>query len=171
MRQHSGEQREATTVSASWYNPVMRAVVQRVTRASVKVDNEITGEIELGLLVLLGVGENDSESDADYLAEKIAGLRIFEDDAGKMNLSVSDSGGAVLAVSQFTLYGDVRRGKRPSFDAAARPERARELYESFVAGIRQRGLRCETGRFQAMMEVELVNSGPVTILLDSRKAF
>ena len=101
----------------------MRAVVQRVTRASVKVDNEITGEIGLGVLVLLGVGEEDSEADADYLAEKVAGLRIFEDEAGKMNLSVVEAGGAVLAVSQFTLYGDVRRGKRPSFDAAARPER------------------------------------------------
>lgn len=149
----------------------MRAVVQRVSRASVKVDNEITGEIRLGLLVLLGVGEDDGESDAGHLAEKIAGLRIFEDDAGKMNLSVADVGGAVLAVSQFTLFGDVRRGKRPSFDAAARPERARELYEYFVARVRTLGLRCETGRFQAMMEVELINSGPVTILLDSKKLF
>ena len=149
----------------------MRAVVQRVTRASVKVDNEITGEIGPGLLVLLGVAHDDAESDADCLAEKIAGLRIFEDKAGKMNLSVIDAGGAVLAVSQFTLYGDVRRGKRPSFDAAARPERARELYEYFVGRIRAAGLRCETGRFQAMMDVELVNSGPVTILLDSKKTF
>jgi D-tyrosyl-tRNA(Tyr) deacylase len=149
----------------------MRAVVQRVTRASVKVDNEITGEIGCGLLVLLGVGQEDVESDADYLAEKIAGLRIFEDDAGKMNLSVVDTGGAILAVSQFTLFGDVRRGKRPSFDGAARPERARELYEYFVGRIRALALRCETGRFQAMMDVELVNSGPVTILLDSRKNF
>jgi D-aminoacyl-tRNA deacylase len=149
----------------------MRAVVQRVTRASVKVDQEITGEIGHGLLVLLGVGQDDSESDADYLAEKIAGLRIFEDEAGKMNLSVVEAGGAVLAVSQFTLYGDVRRGKRPSFDAAARPERARELYEYFVEKIRAAGLRCETGRFQAMMDVELVNRGPVTILLDSKKTF
>jgi len=129
------------------------------------------GEIGLGLLVLLGVGQEDAEPDADYLAEKIAGLRIFEDDAGKMNLSVMEVGGAVLAVSQFTLFGDVRRGKRPSFDAAARPERARELYEYFVQRIRGLGLRCETGRFQAMMEVELINSGPVTILLDSKRAF
>ncbi len=149
----------------------MRAVVQRVSRASVKVDGEITGEIGLGLLALLGVGQDDAEADADYLAEKIAGLRIFEDDAGKMNLSVIEVHGAVLAVSQFTLFGDVRRGKRPSFDAAARPERARELYEYFVERVRNLGLRCETGRFQAMMDVELINSGPVTILLDSRKAF
>jgi D-tyrosyl-tRNA(Tyr) deacylase len=149
----------------------MRAVVQRVSRASVRVDGELAGEIGLGLLVLLGVGRDDAETDADYLAEKIAGLRIFEDDAGRMNLSVMDAGGAVLAVSQFTLFGDVRRGKRPSFDAAARPERARELYEYFVGQVRRLGLRCKTGRFQAMMEVELVNSGPVTIMLDSKKAF
>ncbi len=149
----------------------MRAVVQRVSRASVKVGDETTGAIDAGLLVLLGVAQDDAEPDAEYLAEKIAGLRIFEDDAGKMNLSVIDIGGAVLAVSQFTLYGDVRRGKRPSFDAAARPERARELYEYFVAKIRAAGLRCETGRFQAMMDVSLVNSGPVTILLDSKKSF
>ena len=149
----------------------MRAVVQRVSRASVTVAGEITGQVETGLLVLLGVGQDDSEADADYLAEKIAGLRIFEDEAGKMNRSVMEAGGAVLAVSQFTLFGDVRRGKRPSFDAAARPERARELYEYFVERVRGLGLRCETGRFQEMMEVELVNSGPVTILLDSRKGF
>ncbi len=120
---------------------------------------------------MLGVGQEDSEADADYLAQKVAGLRIFEDDGGKMNLSVADAGGAVLAVSQFTLFGDVRRGKRPSFDAAARPERARELYEYFVERVRGLGLRCETGRFQEMMEVELVNIGPVTILMDSKKAF
>ena len=149
----------------------MRAVVQRVSRASVTVAGEITGQIETGLLALLGVGQDDREADADYLAEKIVGLRIFEDEAGKMNRSVMEAGGAVLAVSQFTLFGDVRRGKRPSFDAAARPERARELYEHFVERVRGLGLRCETGRFQEMMEVELVNSGPVTILLDSRKGF
>ena len=149
----------------------MRAVVQRVSRASVKVNGELTGEIAQGLLVLLGVGHEDGESDVIYLAEKIAGLRIFEDDDGKMNRSVVDVDGAVLAVSQFTLFGDVRKGKRPSFDAAARPERARELYESFVERIRGLGLRCETGRFQEMMEVELVNQGPVTILLDSKKLF
>jgi D-tyrosyl-tRNA(Tyr) deacylase len=149
----------------------MRAVVQRVTRASVKVDDELTGEIGAGLLVLLGVGEDDTETDADYLADKVAGLRIFEDDAGKMNLSVVNIGGSVLAVSQFTLFGDVRRGKRPSFDAAVHPERAKELYEYFVGRMRETGLRCEIGRFQSMMDVELVNSGPVTILLDSKKAF
>jgi len=149
----------------------MRAVVQRVSRAKVTVNGEITGQIEQGLLVLLGVGQADSEADADYLAEKIAGLRIFEDEGGKMNLSVADVQAAVLAVSQFTLYGDVRRGKRPSFDAAARPERARELYEYFVGRIRAAGLPCETGRFQEMMQVELVNDGPVTILLDSGRTF
>jgi D-tyrosyl-tRNA(Tyr) deacylase len=149
----------------------MRAVVQRVSRASVKVNGEITGKIADGVLVLLGVAHDDAESDADYLADKIAGLRIFEDKAGKMNLSVSDIDGAVLAVSQFTLFGDTRKGKRPSFDAAARPERARELYEHFVARIRSLGLRCETGCFQEMMEVELINQGPVTILLDSKKLF
>lgn len=149
----------------------MRAVVQRVSRASVKVNDGLTGKIDKGLLVLLGVAQEDAESDADYLAEKIAGLRIFEDDEGKMNRSVIDVGGAVLAVSQFTLFGDVRRGKRPSFDTAARPERAKELYEYFVERIRALGLRCETGRFQETMEVELVNRGPVTILLDSKKRF
>ena len=149
----------------------MRAVVQRVSRAKVTVNGEITGEIGPGLLVLLGVGAADTRADADYLADKIAGLRIFEDAGGKMNLSVADVKGAVLAVSQFTLYGDTRRGKRPSFDAAAPPAPARELYEYFVEKIRAAGLRCETGRFQEMMQVELVNDGPVTILLDSSKAF
>jgi D-tyrosyl-tRNA(Tyr) deacylase len=149
----------------------VRAVVQRVSRAKVTVNGGVTGEIERGLLVLLGVGAGDSTADADYLAEKISGLRIFEDSGGKMNLSVTEIGGAVLAVSQFTLYGDVRRGRRPSFDAAAPPQPARELYEYFVAKIRAAGLRCETGRFQEMMQVELVNEGPVTILLDSGKAF
>src|SRR5438270_2814491 len=151
--------------------PAMRAVVQRVSRASVIVDGQIVGKIDRGLLVLLGVTHADSEAAADYLAEKIAGLRIFEDDAGKMNLSVADVGGAVLAVSQFTLCGDVRKGKRPSFDDAARPEQARKLYDYFVERIRALGLRCETGIFQAMMQVELVNDGPVTILLDSEKKF
>jgi|SRR5271166_5408245 len=149
----------------------MRAVVQRVSRARVTVHGEIAGEIGLGLLVLLGVGKDDAEADAIYLAGKIGGLRVFEDAEGKMNRSVEEAGGAVLAVSQFTLYGDVRRGKRPSFDAAAPPEKARHLYEFFVEQIRAAGLRCETGRFQEMMQVELVNEGPVTILLDSGKGF
>lgn len=133
------------------------------------VDGNVTGEIGKGLLVLLGVNKADSEAAVDYLVEKIVGLRIFEDAEEKMNLSVQDSGGSILVVSQFTLYGDVRRGKRPSFDAAARPEEARRLYEYFVDRVRAAGLRCETGQFQAMMEVELINSGPVTILLDSEK--
>jgi D-tyrosyl-tRNA(Tyr) deacylase len=149
----------------------MRAVVQRVSRAKVTVNGEITGEIGPGLLVLLGVGTADTRSDTDYLADKIIGLRIFEDPGGKMNLSVVDIAGAVIAVSQFTLYGDVRRGKRPSFDAASPPQLARELYQYFVEKIRAAGLRCETGRFQEMMQVELVNEGPVTILLDSARTF
>jgi len=149
----------------------MRAVVQRVSSASVIVDGKVVGEIGPGLLVLLGVSSSDAEADAIYLAEKITGLRIFEDENGKMNRDVREACGSVLAVSQFTLYGDVRRGKRPSFDAAARPDRARELYEYFVAQIRQRGLSCETGQFQAMMSVSLVNEGPVTVLLDSSKLF
>jgi D-aminoacyl-tRNA deacylase len=149
----------------------MRAVVQRVSRAQVAVDGEIVGEVGPGLLVLLGVTHADTEVDADYLADKIVGLRVFEDENGKMNLDVASIGGGILVVSQFTLYGDVRRGKRPSFDAAAKPERARQVYEYFVARIRAAGLPCQTGRFQEMMEVELVNDGPVTILLDSAKIF
>jgi len=137
----------------------------------VTVDGQVVGEIGRGLLVLLGVGRADNEAAADYLADKILGLRVFEDDAGKMNLSVQDSRGEMLVVSQFTLYGDVRRGKRPSFDDAARPEEAKRLYEYFVDKIRAGGLHCETGQFQAMMDVELVNDGPVTILLDSERAF
>jgi len=149
----------------------MRAVVQRVSRCRVRVSGEVTGEIGLGLLVLLGVGGGDGRAEADYLAEKIMGLRIFEDGGGKMNLSVAEVAGALLVVSQFTLYGDARRGKRPSFDAAAPPAEARQLYEYFVEKIRVSGLRCETGRFQETMQVELVNEGPVTILLDSGKTF
>ncbi len=149
----------------------MRAVVQRVSHCRVTVDGNAVGEIGPGLLVLLGVSKTDTEAAADYLVEKVIGLRIFEDAEEKMNLSVQDAGGALLVVSQFTLYGDARRGKRPSFDAAARPEEAKRLYEYFVGRIRAAGLRCETGQFQAMMEVELVNSGPVTILLDSEKLF
>jgi D-tyrosyl-tRNA(Tyr) deacylase len=149
----------------------MRAVVQRVSRAQVSVKGEITGQIGLGVLVLLGVGRDDTEADASYLARKITGLRIFEDDSGKMNRSIVETGGSVLAVSQFTLFADVRRGNRPSFDAAAPAEKARQLYEFFVEQIRAAGLVCETGRFQEVMKVELVNEGPVTILLDSRKTF
>src|SRR5581483_6426809 len=149
----------------------MRAVLQRVSRAQVSVGREVVGRIGPGLLVLLGVGKSDTRTDAEYLAAKITGLRIFEDENGKMNLSLTDTHGAILAVSQFTLYGDVRKGKRPSFDEAAAPELARELYEYFVSRIRGAGFTCETGRFQAMMEVELVNDGPVTILLDSTRAF
>ena len=148
----------------------MRAVVQRVSRAQVAVDGEIVGEIGRGLLVLLSVTHADNKADADYLADKIAGLRIFEDGNGKMNLDITAVSGGILVVSQFTLYGDVRRGKRPSFDAAAAPQRARQLYEYFVERIRAAGLPCQTGRFQEMMQVELVNDGPVTILLDSAKA-
>ena len=149
----------------------MRAVVQRVSRAKVTVNSEVTGEIARGLLVLLGVAQTDTQSDADYLAGKIAGLRIFEDTEGKMNCAAAEAGGEVLVVSQFTLYGDVRRGKRPSFDAAAPPQKARDLYDYFVERIRAAGLSCHTGRFQEMMQVELVNDGPVTILLDSSKTF
>ncbi len=149
----------------------MRAVVQRVSRARVTVREEVTGKIDRGLLVLIGIGAADTQADADALVDKISGLRIFEDEYGKMNLSLSEIAGSVLAVSQVTLYGDVRRGKRPSFDAAAPPEKARMLYEYFVEHIRAAGLRCETGRFQEMMQVELVNDGPVTILLDSSRAF
>jgi D-tyrosyl-tRNA(Tyr) deacylase len=149
----------------------MRAVVQRVTRAQVTVNGEVAGRIGRGLVVLLGVGNADTESDADYLADKIVGLRIFDDDNSKMNRAVSDIRGEILVVSQFTLYGDVRRGKRPSFDAAAPPQRARELYEYFVKRIHATGLACETGRFREAMQVDLVNDGPVTVLLDSAKTF
>lgn len=149
----------------------MRAVVQRVSRAKVTVEGEVTGEIGPGLLVLLAVGRGDSHEHAEYLADKIAGLRVFEDEHGKMNRSVVEVSGGVLIVSQFTLYGDVRRGKRPSFDGAAPPELAKELYEYFVQRLRSAGLPCATGKFQEMMSVELVNEGPVTILLDSSKTF
>ena len=149
----------------------MRAVVQRVSQARVTVEGRVTGEIETGLLVLLGVGEGDDESDAAYLAEKTAGLRIFEDCAGRMNLSLTEIGGAALVVSQFTLFGDVRRGRRPSFDAAAPPALAERLYQQYTERLRATGIRVETGVFQAMMKVELANEGPVTILLDSKKLF
>ena len=149
----------------------MRAVVQRVSRCKVTVDGRVAGEIGLGLLVLLGVAKGDTDAAADYLMQKILGLRIFEDAGEKMNLSVQETQGKILVVSQFTLYGDVRKGKRPSFDAAARPEEAKRLYDYFVGKVRESGLRCETGQFQAMMDVELVNAGPVTILVDSEKQF
>jgi D-tyrosyl-tRNA(Tyr) deacylase len=153
----------------SWKLKLMRAVVQRVSRAEVTVGGEVTGAIGRGLMVLLGVASPDGETDADYLADRIVGLRIFEDQAGKMNLALADVQGAVLVVSQFTLYGDASRGRRPSFDAAADPEHARKLYEHFVARIRASGLDCATGKFQETMQVELINDGPVTILLDSSK--
>jgi D-aminoacyl-tRNA deacylase len=149
----------------------MRAVIQRVSQAQVTVDGEIVGRIGRGLVVLLGVTHADAEADADYLADKICGLRVFEDSNGKMNLDTAAVQGGILVVSQFTLYGDVRRGKRPSFDAAAPPQHARQLYEYFVERIRAAGLPCQTGRFQEMMQVDLVNDGPVTILLDSAKSF
>jgi D-aminoacyl-tRNA deacylase len=149
----------------------MRAVIQRVSRAQVSVGEEVVGKIGPGLLVLLGVGKQDTEADAEYLAGKVSGLRVFENENGKMNLALGETHGAILAVSQFTLYGDVRTGKRPSFDEAAPPQLANELYELFVRRIRETGVSCETGRFQAMMQVELVNDGPVTILLDSKRAF
>jgi len=149
----------------------MRAVVQRVSRAQVSAGGEIVGKIGPGLLVLVGVSKTDTPADAEYLAAKILGLRIFDDDEGRMNRSLGETGGSVLAVSQFTLYGDVRKGKRPSFDAAAPPPAALELYEYLISKIRQAGVAVETGRFQTTMRVELVNDGPVTILLDSTKAF
>lgn len=149
----------------------MRAVLQRVTRASVKVEQQIVGEIEGGLVVLLGIARDDTEQDASYLLEKIVGLRVFDDEAGRMNLSVRETGGGLLIISQFTLYGDVRRGRRPSWSEAAPPEAAEPLYEIFVARARQIVPRVATGSFRRMMEVELVNDGPVTLLLDSRKLF
>ena len=143
--------------------------MQRVSRASVKVDGVVVGEIGRGLLVLLGVGKGDTAEAVEYLAEKIVGLRIFPDDEDKMNRSVAEAGGAVLVVSQFTLYGDVRRGRRPGFDRAAGPDEARVLYEMFCQAVARRGVEVRTGVFQAMMQVEGVNEGPVTILVDSEK--
>ena len=147
----------------------MRAVVQRVDWARVSVGGEIAGAIDRGFLVLLGVAEGDTRDDALYLAQKIAGLRVFEDAAGKMNLGLSEVGGKMLVVSQFTLLGDCRKGRRPSFDQAARPEAARELYQAFVAAVEEQGIETATGRFQEHMLVELANDGPVTLLLDTRE--
>ncbi len=149
----------------------MRAVVQLVDRAQVTVAGEVTGACGKGLLVLFGVADGDTDKDLQYIVDKVIGLRVFEDEEGKMNLSVKDVGGEILAVSQFTLYGDCRRGKRPSFDKAAKPELANAFYEQFVARCREQGLQVGTGVFRAHMLVELVNNGPVTILLDSRKEF
>ena len=149
----------------------MRAVVQRVTRAKVTVANETVGEIENGLVVLLGVARDDSEADVEYLAAKIASLRIFDDEAGTMNRSLKDIDGGLLVISQFTLYGDVRRGLRPSWFDAAAPEVAKPLYELFIAEAGKLLVDVASGSFQSMMQVELVNDGPVTILLDSRKQF
>lgn len=149
----------------------MRAVVQRVKEARVEIEGRSVGEIGQGLLVFLGVGEGDSEEDSDYLAGKIANLRIFSDARGLMNLSLLDAGGEALVVSQFTLLGDCRKGRRPSFARAARPEQARALYAHFTGLLRETGLRVQTGAFQEMMDVHLVNDGPVTLLLDSSKTF
>ena len=149
----------------------MRAVLQRVTRSRVVVAGETVGETGAGLVVLLGVARDDSEADARYLVEKTVSLRVFDDEEGRMNRSVVEAGGALLVVSQFTLYGDVRRGRRPSWVEAAPPELAEPLYEFFVAEARRSVARVETGSFRRMMQVELVNDGPVTILLDSRKLF
>jgi D-tyrosyl-tRNA(Tyr) deacylase len=149
----------------------MRAVVQRVSRAQVRVEGEVKGAVGRGLVVLLGVGRNDSADAAAYLADKVANLRIFEDGQGRMNRSLLETGGEALVVSQFTLYGDVRKGRRPAFDQAAPPEQAVPLYEQFVRELIARGIRVSTGVFQAHMELELVNDGPVTILLDSDRSF
>ena len=149
----------------------MRAVIQRVSRAEVRVGDEITGKIGPGLLLLLGVSVDDTERDAEYLLDKTINLRIFEDAEGKMNLSLLETGGELLVVSQFTLYGDTRRGRRPSFIRSAPPDKANELYEFFVRSAQTQVTKVATGRFQAMMDVQLVNDGPVTIMLDSEKIF
>ena len=149
----------------------MRAVIQRVSQSSVVVDEKITGEIDRGLLVLLGIEKEDTQADLEYTFEKTIGLRIFEDELGKMNLSLLDISGQLLVVCQFTLLGDVRKGRRPSFGDAAQPEIANRLYEQFVALARDRGIVAKTGVFQADMKVQLINDGPVTILIDSRKKF
>ena len=147
----------------------MRAVIQRVKYASVKVDGEVKGKADEGLLIFLGVGKDDGDADLKYIADKTRGLRIFEDENGKMNKSVTDISGDILVISQFTLYGDCRKGKRPSFDGAMPPKEAEEMYERFVSYIKESGLKTETGVFGADMKVELLNDGPVTIILDSSK--
>lgn len=149
----------------------MRAVVQRVNLSSVEVEGTIVGKVKKGLNVLLGVGEGDTMKDVDYMVEKICGLRIFEDDEEKMNLSLEDVGGEMLCISQFTLYGDVRKGKRPSFSSAARPEEANILYEAFVSKVETKGIHVQKGVFGAHMIVDIQNDGPVTILLDSQRTF
>lgn len=149
----------------------MRAVVQRVSEGKVTVEQEVVGIINKGLLVLLGVGEEDDDKDLDYMVDKVTGLRIFEDENGKMNLSVKDIGGELLVVSQFTLYGDVRKGKRPSFTSSAHPSIAKEYYKKFISKCKEKGIKTEQGIFGAHMEVAFVNDGPVTILLDSKKTF
>ena len=149
----------------------MRAVVQRVTSASVKVDGELVSEIGAGVLIFLGVAHDDTTIELEYIANKVANLRIFEDTEGKMNCSLLEAGGAALVVSQFTLYGDCRKGRRPSFIKAARPETANALYEQFIAALEQQNIPTQGGTFQAMMDVQLINDGPVTILLDSDKQF
>jgi len=149
----------------------MRAVVQRVSRAEVRVEGRVVGTIGRGLLVLVGIAREDTPETGKVLAEKIANLRIFDDEQGRMNRSLLEAGGGVLCVSQFTLYGDCRKGRRPSYDRAAPPETARSLYESFVESLGALGVKVETGEFRAMMDVELVNDGPVTLLLDSEKLF
>lgn len=149
----------------------MRAAIQRVKEARVEVEGEIVGRIGKGILLFLGIRKDDTQDDIKYLADKVLGLRIFEDDAGKKNLSIADVGGEILVVSQFTLYGDCRKGRRPSFDEAASPNMAERLYGIFVEELKKRGIGVQTGRFRALMDIHLVNSGPVTILLDSRKVF
>ena len=149
----------------------MRCVIQRVTQASVTVGEELVGKIGRGYMILIGVSSEDTDKDLRYMAEKVPNLRIFEDEAGKMNLSIKDVGGEILAVSQFTLYGDARGGRRPSFSTAARPEQANALYEQLVEAWRAQGIHVETGRFRAEMQVSLVNDGPVTMLMDSTKLF
>jgi D-aminoacyl-tRNA deacylase len=149
----------------------LRAVVQRVVRAKVVVDGEVTGAIDKGLVAFVGAGEDDTEADVSYLVGKVVGLRVFPDEAGKMSRALADVGGALLVVSQFTVYGDMRRGLRPGFDAAMEPVRAEQLYERFVTEARARGVRVETGRFRADMRVHVENDGPVTILVDSKRLF